>query len=81
MTSSPTDTDQCRASVRREADDLFDGLEVESAPEQVEYLEPLSGEERSLLEAFRRLRPDQRRTYVQLIARLANGDPLDTLAL
>ena len=81
MTSSPTDTDQCRASVRREADDLFDGLEVESAPEQVEYLEPLSGEERSLLEAFRRLRPDQRRTDVQLLARLPNGDPVDTLAL
>ena len=81
MTPSPTDADPRRASVRREADDLFDGLEVESAAEQVEYLEPLSGEERRLLEAFRALQPDQRRTYLHLIVRRANGDPLDNLAL
>lgn len=82
MTSYPTDADQRRASGRWEADDLFDGLEVESASEQVEYLESLSGQERSLLEAFRLLRPDQRRTYVHLlVGRLANGDPVDNLAL
>ena len=82
MTTYPTDPDRPRASVRWEPDDLFDGLEVESASEQVEYLESLSGEERSLLEAFRLLRPDQQRTYVQLlIVRLANGEPLDNLVL
>jgi hypothetical protein len=82
MTPHPSDTDQHRVSVHEEPDDLFDGLEVEPASdERVEYLEPLSGQERRLLEAFRLLPPDQKHTYLRLIVRRADGDPLDNLAL
>lgn len=64
-----------------ESDDLFDGLEMESATERVTFQEKLSGQERSLVKGFRDLTAKQRAVYLRLMHRLVHGDRPNDLML